>query len=345
MTLPLLWIGLLVALVLPAADGARLPVDLRSAVIGAIAGYLSLWLVYQLFRLLTGKEGMGYGDFKLLAALGAWLGWQMLLPLVIGAAGVGAVVGIAAIVPGTARQGRAHGLRPLPRGLRLADAVCRAGAGGLLPLAVRPTVKLQAMLRIALTGGIASGKSTVAQLFAGAGRNAHRHRPDRARSGHARIPCPAANRRALRHAACWRRTARWIARAAPARVRRCRRRAPTWKPSCIRPSAHGSRSSARALADPTSSSPCRCWPRPGRSATTIACWWWTANRQLQLRRLMVRDGLAEADARRMIDAQAAREARLAIADDVIRQRRRHHAPGRAGAGAARALSALADCRC
>ncbi len=80
MTLPLLWIGMLVALVLPAATGARLPVDLRSAVIGAIGGYLSLWLVFQLFRLLTGKEGMGYGDFKLLAALGAWLGWQMLLP-------------------------------------------------------------------------------------------------------------------------------------------------------------------------------------------------------------------------------------------------------------------------
>ena len=82
MTLPLLWLGLLVALCcLP--DGARLPVDLRTAVIGAIAGYLSLWSVYQLFKLLTGKEGMGYGDFKLLAALGAWLGWQMLLPIII----------------------------------------------------------------------------------------------------------------------------------------------------------------------------------------------------------------------------------------------------------------------
>ena len=69
-------------LLLPQADGARLPVDLRTAVIGAIAGYLSLWRVYHLFRLLTGKEGMGYGDFKLLAALGAWLGWQMLLPIV-----------------------------------------------------------------------------------------------------------------------------------------------------------------------------------------------------------------------------------------------------------------------
>jgi leader peptidase (prepilin peptidase)/N-methyltransferase len=70
-------------------------VDVRSSLIGAIAGYASLWSVYHLFRLLTGKEGMGYGDFKLLAALGAWLGWQMLLPIILVAAAVGAVVGIA----------------------------------------------------------------------------------------------------------------------------------------------------------------------------------------------------------------------------------------------------------
>jgi leader peptidase (prepilin peptidase)/N-methyltransferase len=98
LTLPLLWLGLLVALVLPAMEGARLPVDLRSSLIGAFAGYLSLWSVYHLFRLLTGKEGMGYGDFKLLAALGAWLGWQMLLLIVLAAAGVGAVVGVTAIL-------------------------------------------------------------------------------------------------------------------------------------------------------------------------------------------------------------------------------------------------------
>jgi leader peptidase (prepilin peptidase) / N-methyltransferase len=96
MTLPLLWLGLLVALLLP-DTGARLPVDLATAVIGAIAGYLSLWTVYHAFKLLTGKEGMGYGDFKLLAALGAWLGWQMLLPIVLGAAAVGAIVGLAMI--------------------------------------------------------------------------------------------------------------------------------------------------------------------------------------------------------------------------------------------------------
>jgi leader peptidase (prepilin peptidase)/N-methyltransferase len=98
LTLPLLWMGLLAALVLPQVDGARLPVDLRSAVIGAIAGYLSLWSVYQLFKLLTRKEGMGFGDFKLLAALGAWLGWQALIPIVLAAAVVGAVVGIAAML-------------------------------------------------------------------------------------------------------------------------------------------------------------------------------------------------------------------------------------------------------
>ena len=103
MTLPLLWIGLLLPLLLPA--GPRLPVDLRDAVVGAAAGYLSLWSVYHLFRLLTGKEGMGYGDFKLLAALGAWLGWQMLLPIIIGAAGVGALVGITSIVLGQRGKG------------------------------------------------------------------------------------------------------------------------------------------------------------------------------------------------------------------------------------------------
>ncbi|MEP7312604.1 MAG: A24 family peptidase [Pseudomonadota bacterium] len=97
LTLPLLWLGLLVSLALPTVEGATLPVDLRSSVIGAVAGYLSLWFVYQAFRLLTGKEGMGYGDFKLLAALGAWLGWQMLLPIVLAAAGVGAVLGLALI--------------------------------------------------------------------------------------------------------------------------------------------------------------------------------------------------------------------------------------------------------
>ncbi len=94
LTLPLLWLGLLLSLFAPAPGMAPIPVDMRSSIIGAIAGYLCLWSVYHLFRLLTAKEGMGYGDFKLLAALGAWLGWKMLLPTVLIAAAVGAVVGI-----------------------------------------------------------------------------------------------------------------------------------------------------------------------------------------------------------------------------------------------------------
>ena len=94
LTLPLVWLGLATSAFLATNPGMSLPVDLHDSVVGAIAGYLSLWSIYHLFRLLTGKEGMGYGDFKLLAAIGAFLGWRMLLPTVLGAAAVGAVVGI-----------------------------------------------------------------------------------------------------------------------------------------------------------------------------------------------------------------------------------------------------------
>jgi leader peptidase (prepilin peptidase) / N-methyltransferase len=94
LTLPLLWLGLFLSLWGARAPGAALPVDLRASVIGAIAGYAALWGIYHLFRLATGKEGMGYGDFKLLSALGAWLGWQMLLPILLSAAAVGALAGI-----------------------------------------------------------------------------------------------------------------------------------------------------------------------------------------------------------------------------------------------------------
>lgn len=114
LTLPLLWLGLLASLWGPAV-GSPIPVDVRSSIIGAIGGYLSLWSVYHLFRLLTGKEGMGYGDFKLFAALGAWLGWQMLLPIILVAAAVGAVVGI--IVLALKKQDRST---PIPFGPFLA---------------------------------------------------------------------------------------------------------------------------------------------------------------------------------------------------------------------------------
>ncbi len=96
-TLPLVWAGLL-------ANMAGVFVDLQSAVIGAIAGYLALWLVFWGYKLATGKDGMGYGDFKLLAAIGAWLGWKMLPVVILLSSLVGAIVGISLIV--FARHGR-----------------------------------------------------------------------------------------------------------------------------------------------------------------------------------------------------------------------------------------------
>ncbi|GAC1301460.1 MAG: A24 family peptidase [Steroidobacteraceae bacterium] len=98
LTLPLLWAGLLAAVLAGAHDAQALPVSPRDAIIGAAAGYLSLWLVFQGFRLVTGKEGMGYGDFKLLAALGAWLGWHLLPVIILISAAAGALVGIGMIV-------------------------------------------------------------------------------------------------------------------------------------------------------------------------------------------------------------------------------------------------------
>jgi leader peptidase (prepilin peptidase)/N-methyltransferase len=109
-TLPLLWLGLTLNLWGTFAD-------LSSAVIGAMLGYLALWSVFWLFKLATGKEGMGYGDFKLLAALGAWLGWQMLPVIILLSSVVGAVVGITLII--ATRHGRNV---PIPFGPYLAAA-------------------------------------------------------------------------------------------------------------------------------------------------------------------------------------------------------------------------------
>lgn len=116
LTLGLLWLGLLFSLGTPAA-AAQLPVGPQESILGAAAGYLSLWLVYQLFKLVTGKEGMGYGDFKLLAALGAWLGWQMLPLVILLSAVTGAVVGLLMI----ALRGRDRNI-PIPFGPYLAAA-------------------------------------------------------------------------------------------------------------------------------------------------------------------------------------------------------------------------------
>ena len=110
LTMPLLWAGLLFNL----AGGFT---DLPSAVIGAAAGYLTLWLVFWIFKVATGKEGMGYGDFKLLASIGAWLGWKMLPLVVLLSSVVGAIIGILLIV--LARRGRNV---PIPFGPYLAIA-------------------------------------------------------------------------------------------------------------------------------------------------------------------------------------------------------------------------------
>lgn len=116
-SLPLVWAGLTLSLFNP-VDGAQyLFIDPKTAIVGALAGYLSLWSIYHLFRLLTGKEGMGYGDFKLLAALGAWLGWKMLPVIIMMSAVVGAVTGILMIVT----KGHERSV-PIPFGPYLAAA-------------------------------------------------------------------------------------------------------------------------------------------------------------------------------------------------------------------------------
>jgi leader peptidase (prepilin peptidase) / N-methyltransferase len=127
-TLPLLWAGLLF-------NFFQVFASLPAAVLGAVTGYLTLWSVYWLFKLITGKEGMGYGDFKLLAALGAWLGWQMLPLIILLSSLVGAVVGIALIV--ALKHGRNI---PIPFGPYLAG-------GGLIALFWGPTLT-QEYLRI-----------------------------------------------------------------------------------------------------------------------------------------------------------------------------------------------------
>jgi leader peptidase (prepilin peptidase)/N-methyltransferase len=110
MTIPLLWAGIAISF-------WSIHVDLAASVLGAIAGYLVLWTIYHIFRLLTGKEGMGYGDFKLLGALGAWMGWQMLPLIILLSSVVGALVGL--VLMGTGRLKRD---KPMPFGPFIAAA-------------------------------------------------------------------------------------------------------------------------------------------------------------------------------------------------------------------------------
>jgi leader peptidase (prepilin peptidase)/N-methyltransferase len=110
LTLPLMWGGILLSL-------WSVHTDLTSSVLGAVAGYMSLWLIYHIFRILTGKEGMGYGDFKLLGAIGAWLGWQSLLQVILVSSVIGVAFGVFKIV--SSRQTKDQ---PFPFGPFLAVA-------------------------------------------------------------------------------------------------------------------------------------------------------------------------------------------------------------------------------
>lgn len=108
LTQPLLWAGLIVAALgwnTPASTLHGAPLTLSAALWGAVAGYLSLWFVYQSFKLATGKEGMGYGDFKLFAALGAWFGWEVLIPIILLSSIAGAIVGVALKLRRSLREG------------------------------------------------------------------------------------------------------------------------------------------------------------------------------------------------------------------------------------------------
>ncbi len=121
-TLPLLWAGLIVAAL------RWTPVSLPNALWGAVAGYMSLWLVYKAFKLLTGKEGMGYGDFKLFAALGAWFGWQALVPIILMASIIGAVIGIAMKFSSGLREGGYIPFGPFLAGAGLTAMIFGPGA-------------------------------------------------------------------------------------------------------------------------------------------------------------------------------------------------------------------------
>ena len=123
MTLPLAWAGLVAA-------GLGWTIPLADALWGAVAGYLSLWSVYWAFKLTTGKEGMGFGDFKLLAALGAWLGLKMVLPVILAASLIGAVVGIGMKMSAALREGRYVPFGPFLAGAGL--AVMLAGQSRVL---------------------------------------------------------------------------------------------------------------------------------------------------------------------------------------------------------------------
>ena len=283
--------------------------------IGAAAGYVFLWLVFQLFKLVTGKEGMGYGDFKLFAAIGAWLGWQMLPLVLLLAAVVGAVVGIAMMA--ASRLGRGV---PIPFGPYLAGAAWIALLWG--PDIVEGYLEfrgpaLTPMLRIGLTGGIASGKSTVADLFAARGATVLDTDVIAREVVEPGRPALGALVNALGGGILDGDGTARPRGAAPAPVRGrgdpTRRRGPP-APGDPRRNSSGRRG---RRAGPTRCSSSRCWWRTAWSKVVDRVLVVDCPEEEQVRRLMARDGEGRESALRMLAAQASREQRLASADDVI----------------------------
>jgi prepilin signal peptidase PulO-like enzyme (type II secretory pathway)/dephospho-CoA kinase len=303
-TLPMLWLGLI-------ANIFGTFTDLRSAVLGAAAGYLLLWCVYWAFRLLMKKEGMGFGDFKLLAAIGAWTGWQVIPVAIMVSAGLGAVVGSLFLwisrrgadtripfgpVPGTRRH----------RGARLGTRARGPLAGPL------PGVNV-----IGLTGGIGSGKTTVAGCFARQGAAI----VDTDEISRSLTAAGGAALSALREAfgdryfrgdgALDRDAMRSAAFEDP--KARARLEASSSGDPCGR--RLGPRERARAL---RRSSWCRCFSRRGATWTgSRACLWSTARRKSSSPRTMARSALAAEAVRAIMAAQWPRWRRLQSADDVV----------------------------
>ena len=312
-TLPLLWLGLLV-------NSFGVFTDLHSAVLGAVAGYMVLWLVYWGFRLIAGKEGMGYGDFKLLAALGAWAGWQVLPFVIVVSAGVGAVVG--GLVLWLSRSGMRgpHSVRALPRARRYRGTALGQARGGLVAHGKRPEGD----------GRRAHGRHRLGQVHGGgpagrARRERGRHRRDLARASPApggaamaelgrvfgaKYVAPDGSLRPRRHAR--------------ARLRGCRRRARGSNRSCTR----------RSVPNPTGSSRPPRGPyavlvvpllfetrrRPPAVARTLVV---DCPEEVQVRAHHARSGLAEAQVRAIMATQWPRWRRLAA------RRRRDRERGRA----------------
>ena len=201
-TLPLMWAGLLAAVIVGPIAGSPIPVSAHNAIIGAVSGYLSLWLVFHAYRLITGKIGMGHGDFKLFAALGAWLGWKVLPLVILLSATTGAVLGILLIVA----RGRDRSV-PLPFGPYLAAAGWIAMMYGDVldstDICACPVFKHWFMAKLRLRIGAHRGHrqrqehggSTIHR----AGCSRHRCRRSLARSGCAGHTGPRESHRAVRH--------------------------------------------------------------------------------------------------------------------------------------------------